>query len=178
MNLEAGVNHGQIIYAHLAGAYRVIDRIRAGANVAFPFLIAHAVVNAEHFGLSVRRECRPFENLPGDFCAFDSQIQVVWIGQIVGVDAGIGHWVGAEQKNTPSGFRPQVADVATEAVSPMQFTGVILHDGDDEVQLQVWLVLLRVRLQECRPLCKGRGNHTRPIRSPLEGMAKHVFHAR
>ena len=69
-------------------------------------------------------------------------------GQVVGEDGRMIHRIGRAQPHPPAAFRTQLADVEGEAVLGHSHLAVVLHDGQDAVDLQVGPIQVRARAQE------------------------------
>src|SRR6056297_469984 len=75
-------------------------------------------------------------------------------------------------------MRPERADMYRETMTQMQPAGMVVDDGDDEVQLHVRAGEAWGGLEKARALGEGRRDHAAACLAPVAGMAEQVARCR
>ncbi len=65
-------------------------------------------------------------------------------------------------------MRTQRADVTAITITEVQALGVVIHNRDHKVQLDVRSIQCGIGFQEGCPFCEGRGNHACALAPPLQ----------
>ena len=135
---QAGVDHrhGVARRPHLAGAYRVVLRIGAVADVG---LQAGAVVarHGVHHPAAIGRQRLVFQHRLHRLRALQHQRHVGRVAEEARVDPGRLARIGALEADHAAAAGPQHREVAAHAVAQVQLARVIVHDRHHEHQLQV-----------------------------------------
>ena len=143
---SAAIDDRQRVGAHAAGPDRVIDRVGAPADLRDEGLVARPL--GKQLRTAMRRERRAIHDLARAPHAGHQRLEVLRLREKVRIDARRRARVGRAQPDAAAALRPQDRDVAGNAVAVVQPPGMVVHQADDEMQLDVRPGEVRARAQE------------------------------